>query len=71
MKFSANTVFEVSDDYILEIVNSQQEWDELEVFDFLDEVPMELVWRALDMIDFFEEELSCRLAEDLIKVEKI
>lgn len=58
MKFNANAIIEILDSEVLEIVNDQQEWDNLEPFDTLEEVPMELVWMALDAVDYFEEEIS-------------
>jgi hypothetical protein len=58
MKFNANAIIEILDSEVLEIVNDQQEWDNLEPFDTLEEVPMELVLVALDAVDYFEEEIS-------------
>lgn len=55
MKFNATTVIEIPDNDLLEIINDQQEWDELEVFDSLDEVPMELIWMSLDEVNYFED----------------
>lgn len=58
MKFKLETIITIPDENILDIVNDNQEWENLEEFTSLEEVPIELILMCLDEIDYFQVELD-------------
>lgn len=58
MKFKLETIITIPDENILDIVNENQEWENLEEFTSLEEVPIELILMCLDETDYFQVELD-------------
>ena len=52
MKFKVESEIEILDEELLEIINDRREWDELELYNSVDEIPKSDI---LDWIDSNEE----------------
>lgn len=65
MEFKMTATFTIENEEVLGFVNDFQDSQDLEEFDFLEEVPQELILVALDFYDEFAFQLQDIYSEDL------